>query len=45
MIDESYMMKEIKIRNTKKNYEFDMEANENLMQSIKNKLQLIDHLD
>ena len=45
MIDNKFNMKQLEIRNKKRDIEFDLEMNENLMNSIKTKLKLIDHLD
>ena len=45
MIDNKFNMRQLEIRNKKKDIEFDLEMNENLMNSIKTKLKLIDHLD
>ena len=45
MIDNKFNIKQLEIRNKKRDIEFDLEMNENLMNSIKTKLKLIDHLD
>lgn len=41
MVDTKFQMKELEIRNKKKAIEQDLEINENLMNSIKTKLELI----
>ena len=45
MIDSKFNMKQVEIRNKKRDIEFDLEMNENLMNSIKTKLKLIDQLE